>query len=382
MLSAILDDWSDTLRDLTDIPSKREAFRFWRIKRKFFSSRRRVLFYDKLYDFCGQGRRVSLREAIQEMCNRAEEDGDKFHLVLNDILSELRNRPTLTTLALKPYLPPSEFTMLYAADEAGKVAEGLANARDAAKQVGEIVGEIKGSLAGPAISLLMLLGVIYALPGMIVEVLLSLVPETQWPTFALPMLWLSKYIPSIGHWVILALVIIAWQIVRSLPTWTGPLRSKLDHKSIPWSFYRAYQSATTMIAVSGLKRSGRGLRHALEGIVGEATPWLREHLDEMIVRLSSQGATVVQAMDTGLLDKELMRDLRDFAKADAETKALELLGNACVRDLRQRITMLSTVMRFTTMVGLVLLFLYINGAVYTVTISAQDYVQELQNGIQ
>lgn len=380
-MNAILADWKDTIQQWMDVPAQAEAFRLWRLKRKYFSARRRVLFYDKLHDFCGQGRRVSLREGLTEMRNRAAEDGDKFHIVLDEILDGLRAAPTATTLALKPYLPPSEFTMLFAADEAGKVAEGLANARDAARQVSEILGEIKGSLAGPLISLLMLMGVIYALPTLIVDVLVTLVPEDRWPTFSLPMLWLSKYVPVAGHWVLIGAVVIAWKVVRALPTWTGPLRNKLDHALVPWSFYRAYQSATTMIAISGLKRSGRGLRHALEAIVNEATPWLREHLDVMIFRLSSQGATVVQAMDTGLLGKELMRDLRDYAKADAETKALELLGTACVKELRARISMLSTILRFTTMVGLVLLFLYVNGAVYAVTISAQDYVQELQNGV-
>lgn len=381
MIAGLLEDWSDTLRDWLDLASKREAFRAWRQRRKYFSAKRRVLFYDKLHDFCGQGRRVSLREALTEMQHRALEDGDKIHLVLAEVLEELKNNPTLTTLALKPYLPPAEFTMLYAADEAGKVAEGLANARDAARQLDEILSEIQASLAGPAISLLMLLGVIYALPGMVVNVLLDLVPEDRWPDFALPMLWLSRYVPDWGHWILIAMLIATWQILRGLPTWISPVRSWLDHHLVPWSFYRAYMSSTTMIALSGLKRSGRGLRHALEGIVHEATPWLKQHLDEMILRLSAKGATVVQAMDTGLLDKEVMRNLRDYAKADAETKALELLGNDCVKQLRQRISQIATIGRYTTMVGLVLLFLYINGAVYTVTISAQDYVQELQNGV-
>lgn len=381
MIAGLLEDWGDTLRDWFDLAAKREQFRAWRLRRRYFSAKRRSLFYDKLHDFCGQGRRVSLREALTEMHARALEDGDKFHLVLSEILEELKNNPTLTTLALKPYLPPAEFTMLYAADEAGKVAEGLANARDAARQVDEILGELKASLAGPLISLLMLLGVIYALPGMVVNVLLDLVPEDRWPPFALPMLWLSKYVPVFGHWTLLALALITWQILRTLPTWISPVRMWLDHHLVPWSFYRDYMSATTMIALSGLKRSGRGLRHALEGIVHEATPWLKQHLDEMILRLSARGATVVQAMDTGLLDKEVMRNLRDYAKADAETKALELLGNDCVKQLRKSISQLTTIARYTSMVGLVLLFLYINGAVYTVTISAQDYVQELQNGI-
>ena len=159
------------------------------------------------------------------------------------------------------------------------------------------------------------------------------------------------------------------------------LCSRFDRCLMPWSLYRSYQGATTMIALSGLKRSGRGLRHALEGIVHEATPWLRQHLEEMILRLSMQGATVVQAMDTGLLDRDVMRNLRDYARADAETKALELLGADCVKQLRSRISWLSTWARFGTMTALVLVFLYINGAVYAVTLSAQDYVQELQNGI-
>ncbi|MBK8284863.1 MAG: hypothetical protein IPK97_08195 [Ahniella sp.] len=381
MIAGVFEDWSDTLRGWLDLPARRAALAAWRHRRRHFSASRRVLFYDKLHDFCAQGRRVSLREALVELHQRAVEDGDRKQDVLGRILNELKHNPTLTTLALKPYLPPSEFTMLFAADEAGRIAEGLANARDAARQVSEIVGELRAALAGPAASLLMLMGVVYALPGMVVEVLLDLVPRDRWPDFSRPMLWLSEYVPSHGHWLLLAVIVVGWRVAVVLPTWVGSTRTRLDQHMMPWSLYRSYQGATTMIALSGLKRSGRGLRHALEGIVHESTPWLRQHLEEMILRLSMQGATVVQAMDTGLLDRDVMRNLRDYARADAETKALELLGADCVKQLRSRISWLSTWARFGTMTALVLVFLYINRAVYAVTLSAQDYVQELQNGI-
>jgi len=381
MIAGILEDWSDTIREWLDVSARRALLSAWWHRRRHFNASRRVLFYDKLHDFCGQGRRASLREALSEMHQRALEDGDRFHEVLGRILAELRRQPTLTTLALKPYLPAAEFTMLFAADEAGRVSEGLANARDAARQARDLADEFRTALAGPLVSLLMFMGLIYALPGLVVDVLLDLVPREHWPTAALPLLWLAEYLPAYGHWAALIFVAIGWQTIRRLPDWTGPTRSRLDVRVWPFSLYRSYQGATTMIALSGLKRSGRGLRHALDGIVHEATPWLRTHLDEMILRLSMQGASVVQALDTGLLDREVMRNLRDYARADAETKALESLGQDCVKELRRRLSRLATLARLVTMVALVLMFLYVNGAVYMVTLSAQDYVQELQNGL-
>lgn len=381
MIARMLEDWRDTLRDWCDIAAQREAFADWWQRWRHFGASRRAMFYDKLHDFCGQGRRVSLREALVELHQRALEDRDPVHRTLGTILERLRQHPTLTTLALKPYLPAAEFTMLHASDEAGRIADGLANARDAARHLADIVADLRSAAAGPAMSLAMLLAVVYAMPTLIVDVLVDLVPADRWPTFSLPMLWLGRHVPETGHWVLLAVAILAWMVFRNLPDWCGRTRNWLDQHIVPWSLYRSYQGATTMIALSGLKRSGRGLRHALEGIVREATPWLRVHLDEMIVRLSMQGATVVQAMDTGLLDREIMRNLRDYARADAETKALEALGSNCVKQLRRRISSLSAAGRYVTMVLLVLVFLYVNAAVYAVTLAARDHVQELQNGI-
>lgn len=381
MIVGILEDWIDTVRDWCDLGARRETIGAWWQRHRNFSAARRAVLYDKLHDFCGQGRRVSLREALAELHQRALEDGDSVHHVLGRILMRLRQHPTLTTLALKPYLPTAEFTMLHAADEAGRIADGLANARDAARNLAEILADLKAAAVGPALSMAMLGAVIYAMPALIVDVLIDLVPSDRWPTFSLPMLWLGQHVPDFAHWLLLGMGGLACLIARRLSDWTGATRSWLDQHVMPWSLYRSYQGATTMIALSGLKRSGRGLRHALEGIVREATPWLRGHLDEMIARLSMQGATVVQAMDTGLLDKDVMRSLRDYARADAETKALESLGASCVVQLRRRIARLSMVGRYTTMVLLVLVFLYINGAVYAVTLAARDHVQELQNGI-
>ena len=95
--------------------------------------------------------------------------------------------------------------------------------------------------------------------------------------------------------------------VMSLPNWIGVWRRRLDNVGL-WLFYRRVHSLRFLsllgVILNRHGSAGTRLRHALVLQSRYMSPWLGSHLQSMIQRLD-HGASVIDALDSGLIDSDI-----------------------------------------------------------------------------
>lgn len=127
--------------------------------------------------------------------------------------------------------------------------------------------------------------------------------------------------------LILALVLALAFILWSVSNLTGSIRQFLD-KCFIWRIHRSLSALGFMsfLAVLLQRRdaSSTQLRTALAMLSVGASPWMREHLDDMLGRID-HGVVGAETFDTGLLDRELYWYLQDMSEARGLVDALILL---------------------------------------------------------
>ena len=114
--------------------------------------------------------------------------------------------------------------------------------------------------------------------------------------------WLRQF------WWIVAVFVLACVCgaLWSLPNLIGPVRAWLDRWGI-WRLYRVVQ-AVRFLSLLAVLLQPRGnisarLKEALLIQHSGATPWMRMHVDTMLVRIDA-GCEAIDALDTGLVDEQ------------------------------------------------------------------------------
>ena len=128
----------------------------------------------------------------------------------------------------------------------------------------------------------------------------------------------------------------------SLPNWIGAARHRFDHWGM-WLFYRRVHSIRFLSLLGVvLNRHGSAstrLRHALLLQSRRINPWLASHLGNMIQHLD-RGASVTEALDSGLIDTEIWWYFVDMVNTFGLDKALERtcerLGATSLQSIRRQ----------------------------------------------
>jgi len=155
--------------------------------------------------------------------------------------------------------------------------------------------------------------------------MMAAIPIEFWPSWALPSiafdLWFAKNWPVIG---ILGPVLSAY--IYTLPRWTGRSRQIVD-RVFPWAAYREEQSNILLTTLAGLIRSKFTITHACDAIRVRSTPYLRWHLNRVVVRIPQMGENALGAFDTGLISRPVMDRLEDAKRNRDLDKTIEHVGD-------------------------------------------------------
>jgi len=180
------------------------------------------------------------------------------------------------------------------------------------------------------LSLLIFCGLILAIPTVTVPRLAGLfdsLPSEYFGSWTRALFSFSELL-KVGMLPALALIIVGVIFVGwSMSNLTGPLRRLLD-RCFLWRIHRALAALGFMsfLAVM-LRRRDSGstqLRTALTMLGAGASPWLRDHVDEMIDRID-YGLVGADTFDTGLLERELYWYLQDMVDARGLVDGVSLL---------------------------------------------------------
>lgn len=254
-------------------------------------------------------------------------------------------------------VPSSELMVIRVAQSAGNAALSQA-LRDLARVVGlweRARSEFVGTVAVGVVGLSMALGVLAALPLMIVPSLrqaFSFVPQERWGSLARELVAFSAQIAAAGPVAVVLLLVLVAAVAWSLPAYVGRLRRWLDAHVVFHALYRDIRSALFVCTVASMIRcrpaaGGMGLQEALQRIAFHAEPWLRWHCERSIERILDHGAQGAEIFDTGVLADPAMHYLQDIVQARGFEEGLLKAGTRIEQRVLTRVRSRAQVLRWT-----------------------------------
>lgn len=254
-------------------------------------------------------------------------------------------------------VPSSELMVIRVAQSAGNAALSQA-LRDLARVVGlweRARSEFVGTVAVGVVGLSMALGVLAALPLMIVPSLrqaFSFVPQERWGSLARELVAFSAQIAAAGPVAVVLLLVLVAAVAWSLPAYVGSLRRWLDAHVVFHALYRDIRSALFVCTVASMIRcrpaaGGMGLQEALQRIAFHAEPWLRWHCERSIERILDHGAQGAEIFDTGVLADPAMHYLQDIVQARGFEEGLLKAGTRIEQRVLTRVRSRAQVLRWT-----------------------------------
>jgi type II secretory pathway component PulF len=207
-------------------------------------------------------------------------------------------------VAMSPYLPTEEATLLQSGEAGGMMAETLTSLTHLTTKRLEVNGALMKSIVPAALILLAAIVVMVVVMKMTLEQAVGMIPERVLAdlTFAPLYFGLAQFLMSKGVLVALAAVAVVVVIARSLPSWKpGPMRRVVDQWIPPWSLYRRFQASFALVTTAAMLAASIQFGVAIETMRKTASPWLGAHLKRVNRGLGLGMGQVDSLLKSGLL---------------------------------------------------------------------------------
>lgn len=330
----------------------------WIAKHTGFSVRKRIRLYQRLYRFTSSN--ISVGKALEMIWARYNRARDPRRTVFRRMIESNMNAGRSVADSMAAYIPAAERLLIFAGEEANKIASGFKQSIFVAGAVREMRKALTGALMYPLVLFVMLSAMLVGMALKFVPVMLQMAPLSQWPTISLITYYVGMGVKSYGAWILGGLIVGVIVAVRTLPVWVGKTRAWCDRFVPPWTIYRQYTSAIFLISLSALTDAGRPIETAVNQLAVIAGPWMRNHLNTMHQRII-EGENPGRALNTGWLDKETCGDLEDYSAAGTLDSALAQIGKDTVEDAIDKIKGSAMVIRFLMMalVAVAIIIIYV-----------------------
>lgn len=280
---------------------------------------------------------ASVLDSTQRLAVRAFKRGgqsDPEGMILARVSGAMRASGTTFASAMRQWIPPEEYALLDAAEEAGRIAEALHIAARLDRMRRTMVKEVIGGMINPLILFAVLYGLLWFLGGSVMGPVIKIAQHVHLSALGASVVAMGKMTRS---WVFLfsPLFFVVFIVVSvwSLPRWTGRVRRIFDHLP-PWSIYRYMQGAIWLSSYAALVGAGMAERDALSRLIQGGVPWVVERLRKMrynmLAGLSSGhalDATGDQFPDPDTIDDmAILADYPDFAQnlSNLSERSIEL----------------------------------------------------------
>ena len=174
----------------------------------------------------------------------------------------------------------------------------------------------------------------------------SAVPVELFGSWTKALQFFATVLRETGLFIALLVVLLVTMVFWSLPNWVGAWRRRFDNVGM-WLFYRRVHSLRFLsllgVILNRQGNTGTRLRHALVLQSRHLSPWLESHLQSKIQRLD-HGASVIDALDSGLIDSDIWWYLVDMVCTlgldTALERTCERLGSSSLIVLHRQATFL------------------------------------------
>lgn len=213
-------------------------------------------------------------------------------------------------------IPDYELMVLSAAERDGRLDEAM----DYLAKTLAITAKIKGAyfmaMFSPALSFVVIIGMLLMNALMIGPMNLQILPLSKWPDPSRNIYALSTAL--VNYWPIFVIsFVLFWKFISyTKGAWYGKYRGYVDKLTfLPWGSYRIMQADNFLMALAlMLQSSSVGMKEALIGMRDFSTPWMQFHLDRMVRKYLLKPDEPARALDTGLFPTEIMYRIEDLSE--------------------------------------------------------------------
>lgn len=343
------------------------GFNRWLAKR-LFGNTARAKIYDKFARFIDDGG-LTETEAIASFQRRYETRNDVREVIFTEWRAALERGEKFHE-AIADWVSPSEQVLIAAGEESGKLGKALRTTSFFLTAQGQMLSALISRLIMPAILLLGMIAIVVMFGLEFQPMLVQQLPLEQWPESGQKLAFMSRAIIEFW-WLITPLLVglvagVAWL----LPNWTGAVRDavgKLPGVNLLFGTYASYQSAGFLIGLVSMHSAGITLSESLKRMRELASPWMAAHMDEMLDKLR-RGIRDGEAMDTGMLPRDMADDVIDYSRSTSFGEALEAVGKTAIEDGVKKVTAAAAVANF-------LALMLVGGAIVSVYATTMQVTQ-------
>jgi|GEM_PF-2988417 len=289
----------------------------------------RIELYKQIKGFLKQG--ISLGDVLSTLSkefvryNKNDTRAKIMHYWLEDMSKGVPLSETLLE-----WSSPSDAMIIKSGEKTGKLDEAFENIIDITLSSKEIKSTIIKEIQYPLLLVFALFGMIIFFSMEVIPKLVEVKDPEQWPDMSKTLYHFSMFI--VDYWYILIIVVIIAGTIAgiSLSRVTGKFRKFLDYIP-PWSIYRIIQSSIFLISVASMMKSGVPLTDTLRGLSEFSNTYMKEHIYTMIKSLS-RGDKVGDAMNTGLLTKDMSINVSIYGQLSNIHESIEIIGRQAIKD--------------------------------------------------
>jgi type II secretory pathway component PulF len=288
----------------------------------------RLRIYRKIAKMLSNG--LPLLKILDELELRASHEGRKRNeslaITLTDWRGAVQNGGMLAE-AMAWWVPHTEQMIVMAGEQSGRLEASLVNVCEVVQYSRRIRAAIIGGLAYPMAILAMTVGYVYLFGKLVIPRFTSIANPERWHGVARSLYDLSRFAQNGMLSCIALFAILLAVLFYSMPRWSGNMRILLD-RFPPYSIYRLIVGCGFLVAFSSLQSAGFTVERSLARLATDASPWLRQRIDDMLFGVKS-GLNVGEAMkSTGYRfpSKEIVDDLCIYAEYKGFADALHAIA--------------------------------------------------------
>ncbi|MFC0402786.1 type II secretion system F family protein [Paraburkholderia rhizosphaerae] len=317
----------------------------------------RLRLYRKIEKMLTNG--LPLLKVLEELELRASHEGRRPNepgaIMLGEWRQVVQNGGSLAE-GMEGWVPHAEQMIVMAGEQSGRLEAALLSLNTIVVSGRRIRNAIVGGLAYPFALFAMTLAYLYLFGVHVIPQFAVIVSPERWHGAAHLLYLLSLFVQGgMVYGVAFGLLCCAL-IVYSMPRWSGRLRNALDGYP-PYSTYRLIVGVSFLTAFASLQAAGFTVEKSLTRLSGQARPWLRERIEDMLFGVKS-GLNVGEAMkNTGhrFPSREIVDDLCVYAEYKGFAEALKTLADEWMDAGVERVTAQMRVLNGAAIVSLALL---------------------------
>lgn len=311
------------------------------LKYKFNLAERRS-FYELIAGYLDSN--VAFSAALESMYMRAKRNKDYKAHIYKDILDKLGNGLSIST-ALHKWVPANEHMLIEAGEKSSKMADSFKEAVYLADSISKIKQVVFGNMFTPFLMILILFGMMVGFRVKMVTIFLEFMPIEDWPTNAANIYAITDFVYR--NWVLILAILIGSTalIFGTINDFTGKLRTICD-KIPPYNVYKKFAESSFLITFASLLKANYPIMDSLRSMDRNATRYLKYYLTKMMDNIGS-GMSEGEALNVGLLNKELAGVLEDTSKLANFEEAVHNIGK---RNIEKSVEEVTAMMKTINMV--------------------------------